>query len=478
MSTQALVPAPRPNVMVGLTHTTEGRPVIRETKVLKVGIGHARGKACDVFVNGDGKWVVRSATEGPDRKLKFDNVTTHETRAEAEAAFRVAWKKAPVCSYPRKTQYFNFTRPVMGESGEQIYVPDFEAIEAHSFADPHKPGPPTEIDIFFLDNEPLEQAYQMWSASELKCSGDGEHALRSISLAKTPEEQAEAKKALAAGLKVFPIVNGCYTQGCPYAKETTVNGRTQPAPCGPSATIKFQLTRSMRVPGTAFFHTGSFRSIPQISSALERIKSLNRGRVSRIPLKMVVRSHKSNHNGQAAVQQNVSIEFRPEDMEHLRQTLLDQAWKFEGSMALGPAAPIVMDTTDDVVADTDTEIDGVFDDDSVAEEPPPAPVPAAATATAAATVDLAEKLTSVRRGETTTPAPAAVQLPWTDRNSMNALLRAQRDRIGEPQFNDIISSHSVLLASLRPEDPKAMAMYAEMLAAPASEKKARPEVPF
>lgn len=465
--------APRPNVMVGLTHTAQGQPVIRETKVLKVGIGHARGKACDVYVNGDGKWVVRCATEGTDRKLKFDNVTVYDTRAEAEVGFRSAWKKAPVCTYPRKTAYFNFTRPVMGDDGAQIYIPDFEAIEAHSFTDPNKPGPPTEIDIFFLDNEPLDGGFQNWAASELKCQGDGVNALRSISMAKTPEEQAAAKTAQAAGLKVFPIVDGCYTRGCPYGKETIVNGRTQPAPCGPNATIKFQLTRSMRVPGTAFFHTGSFRSIPQITSALERIKSLTNGRVSRIPLKMVVRSHKTNHNGQAAVQQNVSIEFRPEDMDHLRQTLLDQAWKFEG-MGLGPVAPRMIDAPEDGVELMDD--DGVFDDDQASDiTAEPIETSGAAQATAAATADLSERLANAKRVEQPAAAP---NLPWTDRNSMNSVFRAQRDRIGETRVNEICASHSVLLASVRPEDPKSMAIYQDMRASPAVEKKPRPEVPF
>lgn len=458
--------------MIGLTHTTEGRPVIREAKVLKVGIGHARGKACDVFVNGDGKWVVRSATEGPDRKLKFGSVVC-ENRAEAEGAFREAWKKAPVCSYPRKTAYFNFTRPVMGDDNTQIYVPDFEAIEAHSFADPNKPGPPTEIDIFFLDNEPFEGGYQNWAASELKCRGDGVNALRSISMAKTPEEQAEAKKAQTAGLKVFPVVNGCHTCGCPYARETTVNGRTQPAPCTPSATIRFQMARNIRVGGTAFFHTGSFRSIPQIFSSIERIKTLTGGRVTGIPLKMVVRSHKTNHNGQAAVQQNVSIEFRAEDMEHLRRMVLDQAWKFE-NMGLNPVSLRMIDAAAEDADDMDGEIDADAEEgqgESPAEEPS-----SAAAATASATADLSERLTNAKRTEG--PSPVPLDAPWTDRNSMNTIYRAQRDRISEARANEIFSSHGVLLASLRPEDPRAMAIFRDMAASPTAEKKPRPEVPF
>lgn len=469
MSTQAV--APRPNVMIGLTHSAEGLPVIREAKVLKVGIGHARGKACDVFVNSDGKWVVRSATEGPDKKLKFEVVGTFALRSEAEAAFRIAWRKAPMCGYPRKTAYFNFTRPVMAEDGGEMYVPDFEAIEAHSFVDPNKPGMPTEIDIFFLDNDPFQGEYQNWSAAELKCHGDGVNALRSISMAQTPEEQALARTAKANGQKYFPVTNGCWTCNCPYTKEIAgANGRTQPAPCKPSGTLRFQMVRNPRIGGTAFFHSGSFKTIPQIFSALERIKGLTNGRLACIPLKMVVRSHKTNHNGQAAVQQNVSIEFRAEDMEHLRTMVLEQAWKFEN---LGMAAPRTLDAApEEVLSDDRAPEAGEFFVDG--EEGEATDVSPAAAATQSATASLGDKLTAVRKSE---PEPVA-NLPWIDRNSMNTIYRAQRDRIGEARCNEIVSANGVMLASLRPEDPKAMAVYADMLASPDAPKKPAREVPF
>ncbi len=467
---------PRRNVMIGLTHTAEGQPIIREAKVLKVGIGHPRGKACDVFVNNEGKWVVRSATEQPDRKLKFDQTVICNTRAEAEAAYRAAWKKAPVCTYPRKTPYFSLTRPVIGDDGAQIYVPDFEAIEAHSFANPKKPGVPTEIDIIFFDNEPLEAAYQNWAASELRCHGDGENALRSISMAKTPEEQALAKAAQAQGQRTFPIIKGCWACGCPYSKETTVNGRTVPAPCSPSATIRFQMARNIRIGGTAFFHTGSFRSISQIVSSIERIRGLTPGgRVTGIPLKLVVRSHKTNHNGQSSVQQNVSLEFRAEDMDHLRQLVQDQSWKFDGPP---PPQRMLEEPVPELEA-LEEEIDAeeVFDDGpGMADQEL---LPPAAVATASATAALSERLTQARREEPPPPPPPAVESLWPDRNAMNAAYRAQRDRIGEPRCNEIFAAHDVILASLRPEDPRAAAIYRDMLASPAVEaKKPRPEVPF
>lgn len=333
--------APRPNTMIGLTHAADGRKIIKEPKTLKVGIGYPRGKACDVFVNTDGKWVVRFGKKGSDNKLKFESLPPIDNRADAEVAFRKAWKSADVCGYPRKVAYFQFTRPVMDENGAEMYVPDFNAIEAHSFINKDRPGPPTEIDIVFLDDEPFTGGYQMWAASELKCSGDGENALRVISLASTPEEKALAAQAQAEGKKHFPVVGGCWTCNCPYSKETAGNRGPTPAPCKPGADIKFQLSRNIRVGGTAFFHTSSFRSIPQIFSSIERIKELTGGRIAGIPLKMVVRSHKTNHNNQAAIQQNVAIEFRAEDMDSLRKELIETAWKFRNTRGLpSPARAI------------------------------------------------------------------------------------------------------------------------------------------
>lgn len=319
--------APRPNMLIGITHTPEGAPIIREPKTLKVGIGLPRGKACDVYVNTAGKWIIRSAKK-VNGKLQWAELKPLDTRAEAERAFYKAWETADTCDYPRKVPYFQFTRPVMSKEGAEIYVPDFSAIEVHSVNSERK-GPPTEIDIIFLSDEPFSGEYQMWSSSELKCHGDGINALRVLALAKTDEERALAKDAAAAGKKHFPVVDGCWTCDCPYSKETVKGDRTYPSPCKPGADIKFQLARNIRVGGTAFYHTSGYRSIQQIFSSIARIKELTGGKIAGIPLKMVVRSHKTNHNGQPAIQQNVSIEFRTEDMESLRRDLIEQVWKFK-----------------------------------------------------------------------------------------------------------------------------------------------------
>ncbi len=487
----------RPNMMIGITHTPDGGKIIKESKALKVGLGYPRGKACDVYVNTDGKWVIRVG-KNAGGKMEFKSLKPLDTRVEAEAAFREAWKSADICGYPRKVAHFQFTRPVLGADGGEMYIPDFNAIEAYSFADPKHPGPPTEIDIVFLDDSPFTGGYQMWSASELRCFGDGENALRVLSLATTPEEKELAKQAAAEGKKHFPVIGGCWTCNCVYKNEgTDGRGRPTPAPCKPGADIKFQLSRNIRVGVTAFFHTSSFKSIVQIFSSIERIKELTGGRIAMIPLKLVIRSHKTNHNGQAAVHQNVSIEFRAEDMESVRKNLIEQAWKVRS--AIGMAEPVRaitapaeespdLETLEDTSPLTPQSMAGEFyrdeeeQQDQTPEEPwggePDTPAVAektipAAVATQAKQDTLAEKLrldreAKEREAETrfSEPPPGTVIVfPWSERAGMLSLYNKQLERLGKPAFDTIVLRHKTMMGTLRHDDPLADTIYKELLAA-------------
>lgn len=486
MSTTAVTP--RPNTMIGITHTTDGRKVIRESKALKVGIGYPRGKAADVFVDTDGAWNIRVGKYGPDKKMKWETVAKFptkdtppgEARTKAEKAFRQAWKDSDVCTYPRKVAFFQFTKPIMGDDGAEIYVPDFDAIEAYSFRK-DRSGPPTEIDIIFLDDEPFTGGYQMWSASELKCSGDGENALRVISMASTPEEKALAEEAAKTGKKHFPVVGGCWTCNCPYAKETAGARGPQPAPCKPGADIKFQLMGSMlmRVGGTAFFHTSSFRSISQIFSSIERIKELTGGRIAGIPLKMMVRSHKTNHNGQAAIQQNVAIEFRARDIDDLRKNLIEQAWKFRQATGISLPAPARMIEAAESEEETPMSASAMaseFYPEADEDQPQQETVSPAATATQAKTEALSEKLKNAKKvdkpAETVKAEPIAEADPalstgkWPDRQAMNSDFNKQKARIGQEAYDALLAKHDVMMGSLKFDDPKAAAVYADMVAVP------------
>jgi hypothetical protein len=386
---------PLPGVMFGLTHDADGTVIIREPRVLKIGIGLPKGRALSCYIHNDGKWYFRMGVK-IDGRLQFTtNKAGLPNRAAAEQFYRDNYAKAEVCPYPRKIGFFTFTRPVIADEGE-VFEPDFEAIEAH--------GPtPTEIDIVFLEDNPFSGAYQMWSASELKCKGDGINAMRVLSMAANDEERKLAEDAKKSGERYFPIIQGCWTNGCSYSKEfTDGRGRVQPSPCKPGGDLKFQLARNIRVGGTAYFHTSGYRSISHIFSSLERIKTLTGGRLAGIPLKMVLRPYRTKHNGQVATQYGVSLEFRAEDIESLRKNMMEQAWKFrtaiEPSRRLleAPAAPVVEDDDEEPAISAQSMANEFYPeqgDDSNDEPPPPAEQRStAATATDEKTANLAQKL--------------------------------------------------------------------------------------
>ena len=407
---------PIPGVMFGLTHDTDGTALIREPRILKVGIGLPRGRALNVWLHNDQRWYFRIGNKGQDGKLKFEVADKRglATRAEAERFYRDNYAKADVCNYPRKLGYFAFTRPVLADDGTEVFEPDFEAIEAH--------GPtPTEIDIVFLDDNPFSGAYQMWSTSELRCKGDGINALRVLSMAATDAEKALAQEAKQNGDKTFPILGGCWTNGCSYSKEFTDDkGRAQPSPCKPGGDLKFQLARNIRVGGTAYFHTSGYRSISHIFSSLERIKALTGGRLAGIPLKMVLRPYKTRHNGQTATQYGVSLEFRAEDIESLRKNLMEQAWKFRAAIEPSrrlldaPAEPVTEEEDDEDQPSLSAQAmaDEFYSESAEDPEPQPAPVNTAAAATNTKTADLAEKLKTKRPSRPPAdPEPATQPAP-------------------------------------------------------------------
>jgi hypothetical protein len=95
------------------------------------------------------------------------------------------------------------------------------------------------------------------------------------------------------------------------------------------------------------------------------------------------------------------------------------------------------------------------------------PAVSPARATSAATSAVAERIRTV---EAETADPVAEPLPWTDRNSLNAIIREQRTRIGEALCAAIFERHGVRPGSMLHDDPKAALVYADMLAAPAADK--------
>jgi hypothetical protein len=305
------VPHPSSN-LYGITHSATGEPRIIEPKTVKVGIGLARGRAMHAYIDLQKQWVVTCG---------FGNQTVRErcaTKYEAQVKYRELQKTAPDRKYPERLPYFTFSH--IAASGD--FEPDWDAIESH--------GPiPTEIDIIFIHDTPFAASYQLWSATEKKCDGDGKVALRALSMASTPEEKALATEAQRKGGKWFPV-SQCWLMQCPYSRPTN----DKPAQCRPMGRLLFQLLNSPRLGGTAVFNTSGYRSISQLFSSIEIFKRATgagdplRGFVAGIPLKMVLRPYRITHNGRLQTQYAVSLEFRAENAVALKRAIVDAAMQY------------------------------------------------------------------------------------------------------------------------------------------------------
>lgn len=399
-------------MLYGVTHTLEGQPIIRLPKACKVGIGNPKGKAIHVWIersprNGKLYWRVETGYG------KEAAVEVFEERRAAEAYYFEKSKTVGDCPFPRRLPYFTFLKP----QPDGTFTHDFDAIERH--------GPkPTAIDIVFLSNEPFKSSFQMWTASELKCSGNGRDAQRVLSMAQTDSEKRLAAEAKQMGSKTFPV-NECYLSGCPYSKESTANGKTVPPPCKIGTDLEFQLANDLRVGAKAFLHSTGFRTTAYLFSSLESVKMLTGGHLIGVPMKLVVRPFKAVHNGQPSTQYAIAVEFRAEDIQTIKSKLIAQAFEFRRLAG----APVDVDPMQDAKmlaapqADDEEDEDytpahivnefpvGVTEDD----DPPQttsAPSEKAKEATDAAAVDLKERLRQQAKApEETKLEPAKQEAP-------------------------------------------------------------------
>ena len=298
-------------MLYGITHdVATGEPIIRLPKSTKVGIGMPKGKAIHVYIDQQSRWTIELGYAKDSVQTKrFDG------RKDAEAFYRENWSKAQICPYPRKLAYFTFLKPT-ANSAE--YAHDFDAIERHGSL-------PTAIDVIFMAPEPLETEFQMWSASQMRCHGDGLNAWRILEMAVTPEEKEAAAEARKRGEKYFKVLDACFCGGCKYSASTVANGKEQPAPCKVSVDLKFQLAGNIALGATSFYHSTGIKTASAMFSALETMRMLTGGTLQGIPATLVVKGFTSNHNGQAAKHFYVHPEFRAEDMQQVRDTFLRAA---------------------------------------------------------------------------------------------------------------------------------------------------------
>lgn len=318
-------------MLIGITHTKDLQPIIREPRVLKVSIGIPKGRAVSIYIYRS-EWILRYGVI-ENNKPVMKTVYRCKTRAEAEAYHAAHKLEAAVFNRPQKLPFFTFSKRSLQETeGKpvEVFEPDFAAIEAHGET-------PRELDVVIMSDNPYHGEYQMWSATELKCHGDGVNALRVVTMGN--EKFPHWADAKSAGDKFWPLGPSaadekgnyvpCWTEGCEYAKESVVNGRPQPAMCKPGVTLNFQLANDMRLGATAYFHTTSIRSSWQIFSGLQVISNMAKALgapIVGLPLRMVLTPFRSNHNGQAATQYGVSLELRASDMKTLRARIQESAW--------------------------------------------------------------------------------------------------------------------------------------------------------
>lgn len=323
--------------MYGVTHSLKGEPIVRESRAIKIGIGLPKGKALHVWIDANEKWCVQVGKE-----------TTRMTKMEEARKFFLAAKaNAPDRKYPERLSYFTFTKV----TSQGVFEPDFEIIAQHGSI-------PTEIDIVFLRDDPFDCSYQWWTAAEKKCEGDGKNAERILALANGFAEGVLVTEAKKKGSKTFPIIDGCWMYGCPYAKPD----ENKKPRCKPHGRLLFQLAANVRLGGTAYFDTTGFRSINQIFSSLEIFRYMTgrgdpeQGHVAGIPFTMVLRPYKVSHDGIASTQYAASLEYRAEDALSLKQNLIDQGAAYQMAGRLLHAAPADISELLEVGGEEETQL--------------------------------------------------------------------------------------------------------------------------
>ncbi len=480
MSTQAVTQRPEFGKIFGLTYDKNTRlPMVRTPRVLKVGIGIPKGKAVHIFMH-NGDWIIRFGVweekEGKKKlvmktvyrgnsavKLNGVDAKLSNKREDVEAWYNAHKEEAAFSNRPQKIPHFTFTRRTIVEvEGKpvEVFEPDFEAIEAHGDA-------PRRIPVMLMADNPLSQELAMWSASELKCHGDGILAERVLSMGSAKDDNWKAAKD--AGEKMF-VYSPC-GKACQYFGKD----------CKPHSSLQMQLSHALRIGATAYFTTTGIVSAGQLFSSLTDIAEAvhNKGLSLRgMPMDLVLSSFRANHEGKPSVQPCVFLDLRASSRKELDKILAENAWvpvRIEHGVRQIEAPVSDADSMYD--AETETLAPAInaefsepeFDDtEPVVEETSPA-----ATATAQKTEALSDKLKNAKKADkpaesvaTSAAEPVPASGKWPDRQAMNADFNKQKTRIGEPAFEAIRQKHDVLMGGLKFDDPKAVALFEEMVAAP------------
>lgn len=154
--------------------------------------------------------------------------------------------------------------------------------------------------------------YAWWNKTEKKCWGDGRTAIRRTQ--KAPEGEAWTPCG----------------DGCPELDANT---------CKPSGDLYFVLADFPRLGSVCRLHTTSYRSIRQIHSALEQIRTVTGGRLAGIRCKLVVRPEKTTYVDPKGDKKTttifaLNIELSAQDMQKLIGDMTKYARMFEQTRKL------------------------------------------------------------------------------------------------------------------------------------------------
>ena len=190
-------------------------------------------------------------------------------------------------SHPKKLDHFVFKRKDM--RGKEIVWVD------HSEVAGRYGESPREIGIILMDDDidnVFRTSYAWWNKTECKCRGDlvaiGDgYEMRAVrKTEKHPEGEAwPGNYKYTDGTKKGQPCEPC-GEGCPDLEE---EGR-----CKPSADLYFQLDKFPMMGATCRLHTSSYRSIRQISSALQQAQQTFGG-LSGIRMMLKVRPEKGTY---------------------------------------------------------------------------------------------------------------------------------------------------------------------------------------
>lgn len=326
-------------VVYGVTHSAEtGALEARVPRATKVSIGKPKDSGLHVYM----------ATTGANRDLVF---VLEIGRGQKDPEVRkypvadigllkrdyAALMKDPSVvkrNRPEKLAYFTFSK----DAGDGTYIADIDCIQKHGIK-------PREIDIIITEDGALGAGYEFWTASKLKCFGDGRNGWRSVNFTANKDDEAAAHAAIAAGKKWFPIIDGCFTRGCEYAQTAKNRNGKDVKQCGLSGSLAFQLVNDIRLGAKAEINTTSGRSIRQLMASLVELATFTgggdseRGTVRGIPLVMSVGQFKTNHNNIPGIAYALRLEFRAESVEAIQQKIMHAAKTFGGMMPMIAESP-------------------------------------------------------------------------------------------------------------------------------------------